>query len=186
MSITGAMDYIAGLRSDAVLNATGRDWRGWFSVLDQAGARQMPQPEVRRYLAEQEGLTGWWSRMVSTGYAQMRAGAVETSGRETVAIRVERTFPVPAGVLFRAWADEGLRGRWLPGQRLLIRKAVPDQTLRITWDDGRSGVTVQFTETGGGICRMSIRHIFLGEADQAADKQKFWTEALDRLERVVA
>lgn len=47
----------------AVKTKTGKDWRQWFSILDNADTRKMNQKEIAEYLYRKRGLSGWWSQM---------------------------------------------------------------------------------------------------------------------------
>jgi hypothetical protein len=51
----------AGRISDsAVMAKIGRDWKGWFSLLDGAGAKKMAHKDIARHLAG-IGVPPWWS-----------------------------------------------------------------------------------------------------------------------------
>lgn len=181
MTNSPSLDFIAGLRSDAVQNATGRDWRGWFNLLDRSGAVRLPRPEVASFLQETQGLTGWWSRMVAAGYVQDREHASGPARPESCSISTSRIYNAPVAVLFKAWADEVHRSRWLPGQAILIRKAVPDQAMRITWSDRFTAVNVYFEKQPDGRSRLRLEHARLPGAARAAAQQAFWADALQEL-----
>lgn len=63
---------LAGVRTEAVLKATGRAWDEWLRVLDRAGARRMPHQEIAALLARKFAVPGWWCQMVTVGYEQAR------------------------------------------------------------------------------------------------------------------
>ncbi len=186
MSSPGIHEYAAGMRSDAVANATGKDWQEWFVLLDRAGAGSLPQQEIERYLQETEGLSGWWSRMVTVGYEQARGRRISRFRDKSLTIKVARSFETSEESLFRAWADDASRSRWLPGYPILIRKAVPFRTLRINWSDEITGLIVDFSQTSQGTSLMTVRHINLSNARQAESLKFFWEEAMDRLSRLLA
>jgi uncharacterized protein YndB with AHSA1/START domain len=182
MADTSSHYFAAGIRSDGVSNATGKGWREWFAILDQAGAARLPHTDISRFLHENEGLSNWWSRTVAAGYEQ-------TIGRrdgiwigETHTARSSRTFSAPVSRLYRAWADEGTRRRWMPGQSILIRKAVPEESMRITWSDRVTGVNVRFGESERSGSRIQVEHVRLRVTEQVKTMQAYWETALERLD----
>lgn len=181
MSSAGSLYFAAGLRSDAVSNATGRGWSEWFQLLDSAGASGLSQHDIERYLHETQGLSGWWSRMVTAGYEQASGKRATRPHGKTVSIMISKVIHTSAESLFKAWADEAARSQWLPGHPLLIRKAVPQRSMRITWSDQITGLVVEFTETGPGTCRLEVRHVHLENGDRAGQMRVFWEAALVRL-----
>ena len=70
---TETITSIAGVSNDAVLNATGKDWGSWFVVLDGINAVKKSHGVIAMYLHKEEGLSGWWSQMVTVGYVQSRS-----------------------------------------------------------------------------------------------------------------
>ena len=185
MSDAGRAYFVAGIRSDAVSNATGREWQEWFRILDQAGAESLPEPDITRYLHDTQGLSSLWSRMVTLGYEQARGRRAPRWSGESQAISVSRRYPVPRARLYRAWADDHLRARWLYGQPVSIRKAVPDESMRITWTDRISGLNVRFEATGPASSLLTVQHIRLPDAEQAHTLEEYWTNALERLAQLL-
>ncbi|HUF39864.1 MAG TPA: hypothetical protein VMN57_15170 [Anaerolineales bacterium] len=183
MAETGAKEFAAGLRSDAVSNATGKGWREWFSILDQAGAARLPHTDISRFLHESQGLSSWWSRTVTVGYEQTIGRRTGLWAGESQVARVRRSFSVPVPRLYRAWADEAQRVRWLPGQPILIRKAIPEESLRITWSDNVSGVNVRFGDDDPLRSRVQVEHVRLRSEDQVRVMAAYWETALERLDR---
>lgn len=181
MSFTGSLFFAAGLRSDAVSNATGRGWEEWFHILDSAGAGSLPHKDIESYLYETQGLSNWWSRMVANGYEQACGRRASRFQENSCTVSVSKSFRASADVLFKAWVDETLRERWLPGYPIMIRKAVPQRSMRITWTDEISGLVIEFAETGSASCRMEVRHVNLPTSELAGRMQSFWNAALERL-----
>jgi hypothetical protein len=176
-------DYaaLAGFSDEAVKGATGCTWERWVRTLDRQGAAEWPHQRIAGFIHTKYEIAGWWSQMVTVGYerikglrevGQRRGGGYETSK--------SKTFPVPVARLYRAFHDEGIRARWLPGIELTVRKATADRSMRITWDDG-SSVEVGFYAKGEAKSQVAVQ---LGKlaSKQAADERKaFWGERLKAL-----
>ena len=181
MSSLGSINFAAGLHSDAVSNATGKGWKEWFVLLDSAGAVHLPHQEIEKYLQENQGLSHWWSRMVTNGYEQACGRRDVDAPDKTLSVRVARSYFCSAEALFKAWADERIRQHWLPGHSILIRKASPHSSMRITWSDETTGLVVEFTRTDAVSSLLSVRHIHLPSQAQADKMRDFWADALMRL-----
>ena len=96
-----------------------------------------------------------------------------------------RTVKVPLADLWKAWATPAGRRRWLADPALVVRKATPQKTLRITWVDGESNVEVQFVEKGSGKSLVTVRHSLLRNAREVARMKKYWRRAFDDLQEAV-
>lgn len=60
-----------------VMNATGKDLRDWFAILDGCDARELPHKDIARLLQDEYGVSGWWSQNVTVEY-EKRIGRRET------------------------------------------------------------------------------------------------------------
>jgi uncharacterized protein YndB with AHSA1/START domain len=174
-------DYsrVAGMSDASVSKRTGRTWAEWVSVLDRAGAAQKPHREIARYVSSL-GTPAWWSQMVTVGYerirglrdrGQRRGGAYEASK--------SRTFPVPVGALFDAFANERQRRRWLP-VKIAVRSATPPRRMRLTWDDNTVAV-LEFMAKGSAKSAVAVGHLKLPDRSAAEAMKRAWSGYFDRL-----
>jgi uncharacterized protein YndB with AHSA1/START domain len=181
-------DYaaLAGTSDAAVKVKTGRDWRRWVEALDAEKASGWEHQRIAEYVHETFGVPGWWAQTVAVGYerikglraiGQRRSGSYEATK--------SRTFPVPLARLFHAFADEQLRQRWLPDVVLTVRKATPERSLRITWDDGTS-VELWFTKKAADRSAVQIQHRKLATKAEAERLKAYWSERLDALTESLA
>ena len=92
-----------------------------------------------------------------------------------------RTIHVTVARLYRAWSSERERARWLPGHPVLIRKATPERSMRITWTDGVSSVNVFFVERGRGVSQVRVQHVNLADEGAQQAQRTFWGAALEQL-----
>lgn len=140
---------LAGMSDEAVRMRTGRDWKEWVRLLDAIGAVSMPHREIVGRVHESHGIPGWWVQAVTVGYERIRdvreIGQRRDSGRFDA--NKSKTFNVPVGRLYRAFAVKRTRERWLPGVEIRIRTSIPDKSLRISWPD-RTAVHAYFTARG--------------------------------------
>lgn len=180
-------DYaaLAGMSDEAVKAKTGCTWERWVSALDYRGAASWSHRDIAAYVNEKFGVPGWWSQTVAVGYERIK-GLREIGQRRGGSYEAgkSRTFAVPIATLFRAFSDRRTRERWLSGIDLTVRKATPERSMRITWEDG-SSVELWFTPKGDAKSQVAVQHTKLASKADAAARKAFWGERLDALAEVV-
>ena len=167
------------ISDDAVRKRTGKPWAEWFAILDQAGAKKRGHKEIVAILDEYD-IGGWWQQMVTVAYEQDRGLRDQHQKAEGYEISSSKTVAVPVGKLFAAWDDAKLRGKWLK-EKVTIRKAAKNKSLRITWPDGNTSVSVNFYAKEAGKSQLAVQHGKLADARDAQRRKKFWADALERL-----
>lgn len=172
---------VAGISDEAVRAKTGKSWSEWFAVLDSAGAADMNHPAIAKYLYHELGVSDWWSQMVTVGYEQARGRRRVHETARGFQISRSKTIEVSAARAFRAWSESNVRRRWLPGRDLKVRKATPNKSIRYTWSEDGSDVTVDFTAKGPSKVQVVVQHNRLPDPKQAERMKEFWSAALVRL-----
>jgi hypothetical protein len=163
---------IAGMSDDAVRSKTGRTWAEWTRALDVAEAEAWSHAQIARHLYDVCKVDRWWSQMVAVGYERIRGLRERGQGRDgAYEFSKSRTYPVRVAALFAAASKPALRRRWLPGVALVVRKASPNKSLRITWPDG-TNVDVYFFDKGAK-SSISVQHQKL-KSRKSVDELKIW------------
>lgn len=171
------------MSDEAVRAKTGKTWDEWLAILDAAGARSLGHKEIVALLSERHGVGPWWRQMVTVTYEQARGMREKHQTASGYTANASRTIGVPVSRLFEAWSDEGFRHRWLPA-KMTIRKATPDKSLRITWEDG-SNVDVGLVSKGESKSQVAVEHAKLPDAEAVTRAKEYWKQALDRLREMV-
>ncbi|HEV8239234.1 MAG TPA: hypothetical protein VGS57_07700 [Thermoanaerobaculia bacterium] len=177
------VDYatLAGMSDEAIAAKTGCTWEKWVNHLDYFGAADKPHREIVDHVHGKFGIPGWWAQTVTVGYerirglraiGQRRSGSYETTKSKTIAVPLER--------LYAAFADAKARKRWLGDVALVVRKATPDKSMRITWDDGTS-VEAGFFAKGPEKSMVAVAHTKLPDKARADELKRFWSARLDAL-----
>lgn len=174
----------AGVGNDAVQTATGKDWQGWFTVLDAANATAMTHKDIASYLSREQHVSDWWCQMITVGYEQARGMREKHQMPDGYKVSRSRTINVPPKVAFAAWVEEGRRAQWLL-HPLEIRKQTPFKTLRATWTEDQTHLNVTFYEKGAEKTQVVVEHTKLTDAEDAETRKAFWTTALEHLENVL-
>ncbi|MFS8086357.1 MAG: SRPBCC family protein [Acidobacteriota bacterium] len=168
------------MSDEAVESKTGKNWSRWFKHLDAAGAKKMSHQEIVAHLSEKHGVRPWWTQMVTVTYEQARGLRDKHEKPAGYEISVSRTIDSPVSKAFKAWTDEKTRQKWLLST-ISIRKATPNKSLRVTWEDGKTGLAVAFYPKGKDKTQVVAQHSKIPDAKTAAKMKKFWAAALDGL-----
>jgi uncharacterized protein YndB with AHSA1/START domain len=171
---------------EAVRRETGRGWDEWFALLDGWGAADRKHGEIARWLVAEHGVGGWWAQSVTVAYEQARGLRVPGQQSDGLfAAGVTRTVAVPVGRLFEAFADEELRERWLPGDRLEVTTAHPDRSLRARWEDSPTRIAVEFTGKGEAKSVAALSHHRLPDPETGERMKAYWRERMDALKALL-
>jgi hypothetical protein len=181
-------DYakLAGMSDTAIKAKTGCTWERWVMALDYKKAYTWTHREIAEYVQEKYKVPDWWTQTVTVGYerikglrdiGQRRGGGYEATRSKTIAVPVAR--------LFRAFSDARLRRKWLPGVKLTVRKATPDRSVRITWEDDTS-VEVWLTPKGNDKSSAAVAHRKLVDKQDAERRKVYWGERLNALAGMLA
>lgn len=166
------------MSDEAIERRTGRSWQAWFERLTAWGAADRSHTEIAAWLAAAHDVDGWSAQAITVAFERahggrglgQRADGFEVSASKTVAIAVAK--------LYRAFMDDVLRARWLPGTELRLRTASAPKSARFDWGEGRSRVMATFTDKGPSKSSITVTHVRLPDADEATRTKAFWRERL--------
>lgn len=174
-------EMIRQIGDEALKAKTGKTWEQWSSILDKAGAGTMDHTQTARWLSEKKKIPGWWCQMIAVGYEQMRGLREKHQRPDGYEISVSKTIEASTSSLYKAWKDASIRKHWLPDTPIVIHKATPLKSLRVTWTDGKKNVDVSFYPKNKKKCQVVVQHRMLPTAAAAARMKKFWATALNHL-----
>jgi uncharacterized protein YndB with AHSA1/START domain len=174
-----------GISDAAVQNATGKNWPEWFAILDAAGGKKLTHQEIVAYLSEHYQVGPWWRQMVTVEYERARGlrekyqvvGAYSVSRSKTIAVSLPK--------LYQAWREVKHRARWLQEKRIVVRTATPNKSMRITWVDGKTSISVNFYAKGENKSQIVVEHEKLATAAEAKRMQNYWSEKLEKLKQIL-
>jgi hypothetical protein len=187
MSAPAAKDFamVAGMSDKVLKEKTGCTWERWVRALDRLGAAEMPHRKIVGLVRTKYKTDSWWSQMVTVGYERIKGLRARGQRRDgTYEATRSRTFNVPVTTLFDAWADAGVRGRWLNGA-VKVRTATRPKSLRLDWT-GRGIVAVGFSAKGTSRSAVALAHAKLPDKESADRFKEFWSERLDALGAILA
>ena len=188
ISTAAKTDYakLAGMSDASIEAATGCTWKRWVGALDYVRAHEWPHRKIAAYVQDEFKVRDWWAQTVAVGYERIR-GLREIGQRRGGSFEANksRTFPVPVARLYDAFAMARVRARWLPGVKLVVRKAVSNKSVRMTWEDGTS-VDIWLMAKCESKSTASVAHRKLSSKESMTRAKAFWTERLDALGELLA
>jgi len=168
--------------SDAAIAAkTGKDWPGWFTVLDAAAAAKLEHKAIVRILSDQHGVPAWWRQMIAVEYERARGlrGVHETATGFSVAISKTVAMSLPA--LFAATATAEARRQWFPKGVFTISSKTKDKYIRGSWKTG-ARLDIGFYAKGKGNAQIAVQVTKLAKATDVERERAAWKAALARLQ----
>jgi len=169
------------MSDEAVKAKTGKTWKQWFAVLDKAGAKKMSHQEIVKYISAEHGVGPWWQQMVTVTYEQGRGLRKQHERPDGYQISVSRTINVPVSMLYNAFANDKARNAWLAEDGVTVRKATANKSMRVTWNDVKTSLEINFYPKGEGKSQVVVQHSKLPNAKASATMKTYWGKALDRL-----
>ena len=165
----------------AVKAKTGKNWKDWFAVLDKAGARKMNHQEIVKLVSEKYDVGPWWQQMVTVSYEQARGLREKYQKPAGYQISVSRTVNAPVAKLYKSFSDARSRSSWLSDDGFIVRTKTTDKSLRVTWNDNKSSLEINFYPKAADKTQVVVQHSKLPDAKSSAKMKTYWGKALDRL-----
>ena len=165
----------------AVKAKTGKNWKDWFAVLDKAGARKMNHQEIVKLVSEKYDVGPWWQQMVTVSYEQARGLREKYQKPAGYQISVSRTVNAPVAKPYKSFADARSRSSWLPDDDFIVRTKTTDKSLRVTWNDNKTSLEINFYPKAADKTQVVVQHSKLPDAKSSAKMKTYWGKALDRL-----
>jgi len=172
---------VPSISDDKVKAATGRGWRGWFSILNNIDANALPHREVAKRLKAEYGAPSWWAQMIAVEYERARGGRKKNErAGGTYAVNVTKVMPASLPALFAAATDADKRKAWFPPGAFEETSRTKNKYWRGKWrkyrklefgfyakDDGKSQLMLQISKLPA-------------EADVEKERAA-WKKALEKL-----
>jgi hypothetical protein len=119
--------------------------------------------------------------MVAVTYEQQRGLREKHERPEGFQISVSQTINAPLEKLFKSFEIVKARNAWLSEDKLVIRKATANKSMRVTWVDGKTSLEINFYSKGNDKSQVVVQHSKLPDAKSSARMKIYWAKALDRL-----
>ena len=185
LPLPGDYPKLAGMSDEAVQRASGKTWREWTTVLDQADAAQMEHREIAEYVHSHFEVSGWWAQMITVAYERFRGlrdfGQRRGGGYD---VNKSKTIGVPVAALWTAFHDPDRRAQWLSDVELTIRTATEPKSMRMRLAD-ETPLNVYFTAKGERKSAVSLQILQLPDKETADRAGAVWHERLESLKELL-
>ena len=171
--------------SDAAVKAkTGKDWAGWFAVLDRAGAASLDHKAIVALLSDTHGVPAWWRQMVAVEYERARDLRARHQTASGYSVAVSRTLATSLPKLYAAAATEATRAKWFPKGKFESSSQTRDKYFRGAWGKG-ARLEINFYSKGADKAQLAVQISKLpGKADVEAQRE-IWKAALGKLQKLL-
>jgi len=170
------------ISDEAVQKRTGKNWQQWFELIDNTGGTKMSHKELVEFIYKNHlPNDGWYAQMITVAYEQERGMRELHQKPDGYEISVSKTIAIPLPDLWQYFEDEGKRNNWLSDIPIIIHKATPHKSMRITWTDGQKSISVNFYDKGGSKSQVVVQHMKLPDANASEEKKVFWADKLELL-----
>jgi hypothetical protein len=167
--------------SDAAVKAkTGRNWMGWFIILNKVNANAMAHRDVAELLHEKYGVPGWWSQMITVEYERARGGREKHERPDGFSVGVSKTLAANLADAYRAFADPKTRAKWFPKGKLEIGKCTANKYWRAKWN-GDARLEANFYAKDPGKSQVTIQISKLKKKADVEKERTAWKAALENL-----
>jgi activator of Hsp90 ATPase-like protein len=193
--LTGGLPMPASAAKDrkiitdkVVVEKTGKTMEEWFAVLDKKGAKRLDSHGIYDLIKSIDGLKplGEWNQgLLSTSYQWSRGLRERGEKKDGFEVGVSKTIGVPLELLYRAFADDKLRMRWLPEKKVSITKATENKSARVAWIDGETRLSIDFYKKGDEKSQIVVQHLRLPNSEKAAQMKEYWSTTLEKLKSIL-
>ena len=179
----GSKSSVKTMMTDVAIKAkTGRDWAGWFSALDKAGAAKLDHKAIAKIAREDLGAGDWYGQMIAVSYERVRGiRAMNQKCDGEFSVSVTRVMNVPLSKLYVAAADK--RETWFPKGAFTESSRTKDKYLRGQWKSGR--LEIGFYAKGSGKAQIALQSNKLSGAEAVEKERAVWKKAIDKLQTLV-
>jgi hypothetical protein len=169
------------MSDQALIEATGADWKTWLALLDERGAAKLDHTAIARMVVQEFEIDGWWAQSITVGYEQER-GLREPGQRPdgTFSANASKTLAASIGAAFEALADPEVQAGWLGDLELAQRSASPPKSVRFDASDGTL-VLANLSAKGENKTAVQVEIAKLASAEDVTAAKEAWRTRLERL-----
>jgi len=184
--------------------ATGKAWKDWYRLLDEAGGPGEGRRAITEHLMKQHGLEAWWAQTIAVEYERAKA-VHERDGRpKGYSICVTKTIYTTAERVFDAFGNPTVMRAWFgdaeidfreggaftdaDGNRGKYTKVARPKTLRFVWQDddpaAESTVELKLMPNGKKV-GLVLNHERIQSRAHADGLRAAWIAAIEKLKQTL-
>ncbi len=168
----------------AVKAKTGKDWAGWFTALDKAGAAELSHKEIANLLSSEYDVPGWWCQMVTVEYERARGRREPHETTSGFSVAVSKTVAASLPHLYAATADASQRRKWFPKGAFEPSSQTKHKYFRGAWNKS-ARLEIGFYAKGDGKSQIALQIKKLGKKGDVESERKAWRAAVVKLQEML-
>jgi len=168
------------MRDEAVKAKTGKDWAGWFRVLDRAGAAKLEHAAIAALLSNEHRVPGWWCQMVTVEYERARGKRTRHQTATGFQVGVTKTIATTLPALYQAAATAAGRRKWFPAGAFTPSSQTTNKYLRGAWNE-TARLEFGFYAKGAGKAQIALGVSKLANKAGVEVQRAAWKAACARL-----
>ena len=169
--------YIPAMSDASVKARTGKNWVGWFTVLDQEDATTLGHKAIAAMLSKKYGVSSWWSQMVTVEYERSRGLRVRHEKASGFSVAVSKTVAVSLSDLYAATANAAMRRKWFPKGAFELSSQTKDKYFRGSWNK-RTRLEIGFYAKGEEKAQIALQVSKLPKEGDVERERAAWKAAL--------
>jgi len=134
----------------------------------------MSHQHIVKHLSEKHDVGPWWQQMITVPYEQRRGLREKHQRPGGYQISVSHTINAPLAKLYKSFANAKSRSSWLPENGFIVRTATIDKSMRLTWNDKKTSLEINFYPKGAGQSQVVVQHSKLPDAKSSARMKSHW------------
>jgi hypothetical protein len=168
-----------GMGDDRIVEATGRGWDEWCSIIDDQPGRDAGHTAIAAHLVERHGVDGWWAQTVTVGYERIRGIRLKYQMADgTFTAGKSKTVDIDCELLRKMLLVD--RDDLFPGFDTELRSKPESRNVRITIGAGTAEFSLE--PTADGRTKVTIAHAKLPTSAEVTAWRQYWTDWLVALE----
>ena len=173
------------ISDEKVRAATGRNWMGWFVILNRMEATSLPHKEVAKRLKEEHGAPSWWCQMIAVEYERARGGRKKNERAGGVfAVNVTKVMPAALPKLFAMATDPERRKAWFPPGAFEETSKTDNKYWRGKWKK-TAKLEFGFYARGDAKSQIALEIGKLASAEAVEKERVAWKKAMEKLEKAL-
>lgn len=177
----GAEAYTPAMSDEAVKVKTGKNWMGWFVILNRANAADMSHKEIVSLLHEKHDVPGWWAQMITVEFERARGGRKKHEESDGFSVSASKTLNLPLAKLYAITADAKQRKRWFPETEFTPSSETKDKYLRGSWGKSGARLEIGFYAKGDDKSQIAVQVNKMVKESDVERERKAWKAALEKL-----
>ncbi len=176
--------HVPSMSDGVVKTRTGRDWAGWFAVLDKTGAAALAHRDIAHLLAARHRVPHWWSQMITVEYERARGLRARHQTTAGFSVAISKTLSTRLPHLYAATSRPGQRRKWFPRGGFELSSQTREKYFRGRWKHS-ARLEIGFYARGSGRSQIAVQVSRLGSRTDVEPVRRAWKSALERLKALL-